>query len=281
MNFSMLKQPLFSQKNGKKNIAAAKLVIMGAVCGDIIGSWYEFAQTKDYNFELFTHRSKFTDDTVCSIGIADALVHQEPFEIRLQYWCRKYPGAGYGGMFRKWIYSDTMEPYNSWGNGSAMRVSAVGAYANTFDETMDLAKKSAEITHNDPEGIKGAQATALAIYLALTGKSKDEIKNAVEEKFDYNLSRRYNDIQPDYGFDVSCQESVPESIIAFLESDDYESAIRKAIAFGGDADTMGAITGGIAAAFYGEIPPYILNECLNRLPDEMKEVISKFNDTIG
>lgn len=279
MNNSIL---IPSQKQkGEKNISSAKLVLLGAICGDIIGSWYEFASTKDYNFKLLTDRSKFTDDTVCSIAIADALIHQEPFEGRLQYWCRKYPRAGYGGMFRSWIYSDTMEPYNSWGNGSAMRVSAVGAYAKSLDEAMDLAKKTAEITHNHPEGIKGAQATALAIYLALIGKNKDEIKDMIEKNFAYELHRKYDDIQPLYSFEVSCQKSVPESIIAFLESDDYESAIRKTIAFGGDADTMGAITGGIAAAFYGEIPSYILNECLNRIPDEMKDVIDKFNSAIN
>lgn len=179
MNNSIL---IPSQKQkGEKNISSAKLVLLGAICGDIIGSWYEFASTKDFNFKLFTNRNRFTDDTVCSIGIADALIHQEPFEGRLQYWCRKYPRAGYGGMFRSWIYSDTMEPYNSWGNGSAMRVSAVGAYSKSLDEAMDLAKKTAEITHNHPEGIKGAQATALAIYLALIGKNKDEIKDMIEK----------------------------------------------------------------------------------------------------
>lgn len=281
MNLSLLIQRLFNSQKGGKNIASAKLVLLGAICGDIIGSWYEFASTKNYNFKLFTDGSKFTDDTVCSIGVADALIHQEPFEGRLQYWCRKYPRAGYGGMFRSWIYSDTMEPYNSWGNGSAMRVSAVGAYAKSLDEVMDLARKSAEVTHNHPEGVKGAQATALAIHLALTGKNKDEIKNMIENTFAYDLHRKYDDIQPLYRFEVSCQESVPQSIIAFLESDDYESAIRKAVAFGGDADTMGAITGGIAAAFYGEIPSHILNECLNRLPDEMKKVINKFNAIIN
>ena len=264
-----------------KNMEAAKLVLLGAVCGDIIGSYYEWESTKDYDFKLFRSESRFTDDTVCSIGIADALIHAEPFEGRMQYWCRKYPRAGYGGMFRRWIYSDTMEPYNSWGNGSAMRVSAVGAYGNSLEEVMELAKRSAEVTHNHSEGIKGAQATAAAIYLALTGKSKSEIKSFIEEKFGYDLSRRYDDIHPDYRFDVSCQGSVPESITAFLESEDYESAIRKAIALGGDADTMAAITGGIAAAFYGEIPDNILKECWDRLPEEMREIIEKFNQKIG
>lgn len=279
MNNSIL---IPSQKQkGEKNISSAKLVLLGAICGDIIGSWYEFASTKDFNFKLFTNRNRFTDDTVCSIGIADALIHQEPFEGRLQYWCRKYPRAGYGGMFRSWIYSDTMEPYNSWGNGSAMRVSAVGAYAKSLDEAMDLAKKTAEITHNHPEGIKGAQAVALAIYFSLEGNSKDFIKNELEYRFDYDLSRDYEDIQKDYHFHVSCQKSVPEAIIAFLISNDYESAVRRAVAYGGDADTQAAIAGSIAAAFYGKIPSYILNECLNRLPDEMKDVIDKFNSAIN
>ncbi len=280
MEFSASIPPFFTSQQSNKNVSSAKLVLLGAICGDIIGSCYEFAATKDYDFNLFTFKSRFTDDTVCSIGIADALIHKEPFEGWLQYWCRKYPRAGYGYMFRSWIYSDTMEPYNSWGNGSAMRVSAVGAYANSLEEVMELAKKSAEITHNHPEGIKGAQATALAIHLALTGKTKEEIKCAIESNFAYDLNRKYDDIQPGYGFDVSCQGSVPESIIAFLESDDYESAVRKAVAFGGDADTMGAITGGIAAAFYGEIPSYILDEGLNRLPEEIKTVINKFNRSI-
>lgn len=161
-----------------------------------------------------------------------------------------------------------------------MRVSAVGACADSLEEVLDLARRSAEITHDHPEGIKGAQATALAIFLALRGHSKNEIKSAIEENFGYDLSRRYDDIHPYYSFDVSCQGSVPESIIAFLESEDYESTVRKAVALGGDADTMAAIAGGIAAAFYGEIPSYILDECLLLLPDDMKSVIATFNNTL-
>lgn len=263
--------------HNEKDIKAARLVLMGAICGDIIGSCYEAHKTKNYDFNLLSEKSRFTDDTVCSIGIADALINGEPFDSRLQYWCRKYPKAGYGGRFRCWILSDVLTPYNSWGNGSAMRVSAVGAYAGSLVEVLDLARRSAEITHNHPEGIKGAQATALAIFMALRGHSKNEIKSAIEENFGYDLSRRYDDIQRYYGFDVSCQGSVPESIIAFLESYDYESAVRKAVALGGDADTMAAIAGGIAAAFYGEIPMHFLDECLTRLPNEMKSVIFKFN----
>lgn len=261
-----------------KNMKAIRLVLLGAVCGDIIGSYYESHSTKYiYDFQLFRDESRFTDDTVCSIAIADALIKKEQFDKALRYWCRKYPRAGYGFMFKRWMKYDDTEPYNSWGNGSAMRVSPIGAYADSLDEVMELSKHSAEITHNHPEGIKGAQATAVAIYLALHGKSKDEIKSVIESTFGYDLSRKYDDVMLRYGFDVSCQGSVPESIISFFESHDYESAIRKAIALGGDADTMGAIAGGIAAAYYGDIPKYILKKSLDRLPDEMKTVIADFN----
>ena len=232
----------------RKNIEAARLVLMGAICGDIIGSWYEFSPTKRYDFELFTEGSKYTDDTVCTIGIADALIHAEPFEQRLKYWCLKYPRAGYGGMFSSWMHSYIKGAYNSWGNGSAMRVSPIGAYAKTMEECLSVAKQSAAITHNHPEGLKGAQAVASAIFLALHGRDKKSIKDFIEKEFGYDLSRHYEDIQRVYSFEVSCQKSVPESIIAFLESTDYESSIRLAVAYGGDADTMAAIAGGIAAA---------------------------------
>lgn len=254
------------------------LVLIGAICGDIIGSSYEFRSTKRLDFKLFKDRSRPTDDTVCSIAVADALMTDRDFVRKLQYWCRKYPRAGYGGNFGWWFRQDAPLPYHSWGNGSAMRVSAVGAIAKSIDEVLELAKESAEVSHNHPEGIKGAQATAIAIYLALEGRSKQEIKDEIETRFAYDLSRKYAEIQPWYQFDVSCQGSVPEAIIAFLESSDYESAVRMAVAYGGDADTQAAITGGIAAAYYGEIPGYILTECLNRLPDDIKEVITKFNN---
>lgn len=252
-------------------------VLIGAICGDIIGSWYEFCSTKRIDFELFTDQSRFTDDTVCSIAIADALMNGNDFVGKLKYWCRKYPKAGYGGNFNWWFRQDAPQPYNSWGNGSAMRVSAVGTFAKSTDETLVLAEQSAAVSHNHPEGVKGAQATALAINLALKGCSKEEIKSKIETLFDYDLNRKYADIQPRYTFDVSCQGSVPEAIIAFLESSDYESALRMAVAYGGDADTQAAIAGGIAAAYYGVIPDYILKECLSRLPLDIKEIISKFN----
>lgn len=261
----------------KNSLHKRSLVLIGAICGDIIGSWYEFSSTKRIDFDLFTDQSRFTDDTVCSIAIADALMNSNDFVGKLKYWCLKYPKAGYGGKFNWWFRKENPKPYNSWGNGSAMRVSAVGAYAKSIDETMELAQQSAIVSHNHPEGIKGAQATALAIHLALIGCTKEEIKAQIETRFGYDLSRPYKDIQPRYTFDVSCQGSVPEALIAFLESSDYESAIRMAVAYGGDADTQAAITGGIAAAYYGVIPEFILKECLTRLPLDIKEIIVKFN----
>ncbi len=257
------------------------LVVMGAICGDIIGSFYEFRATKDHDFPLFTWKSSFTDDTVCTVALADALSRGEEYAGSLRLWCRKYPRAGYGGWFQRWFREDDAPAYNSYGNGSAMRVSAAGAYARSLGEALELAKKSAEITHNHPEGIKGAQAVAAAIYYARKGKSKTEIKEIVEELFGYDLNRTIEEMRPGYRFDVSCQGSVPESIICFLESTDYEDAVRNAVSMGGDADTMGAIAGGIAAAYYKEIPAKILDECLSRLPEEMKETVTAFGQAAG
>lgn len=223
--------------------------------------------------ELCQVDDTFTDDTICTIAVADAVVNQKSFAETLREWCRKYYYADYGTAFRQWIRLENGEPYNSWGNGSAMRVSAAGALANSLEESLGLAQESAEVTHNHPEGIKGAQATASAIYLAKTGSTKDEIKDYIQTKFGYDLERNYKDIQPSYHFDESCQGSVAESIICFLESKDYEDAIRHAIAMGGDADTMAAITGSIAAAYYKAIPEGILTHCLDRLPQEMKNVL--------
>lgn len=261
----------------KLSNVSLSLPLLGAICGDIIGSWYEFCSTKKVDFELFTDQSRFTDDTVCSIAVADALMNGNDFVGKLKYWCRKYPRAGYGGNFNWWFRQDSPQPYNSWGNGSAMRVSAVGAFAKSTDDTLTLAQESAIVSHNHPEGIKGAQATALAINLALKGCTKEEIRTQIETRFGYDLKRKYIDIQPRYTFDVSCQGSVPEAIIAFLESSDFESAIRMAVAYGGDADTQAAIVGGISAAYYGTIPEYILKECLSRLPHDIIDIIVKFN----
>lgn len=261
-------------------ISKAKAVLRGAICGDIIGSLYEWHRTKDYNFKLCTKFSRFTDDTVCSIAVADAITSDMDFTRSLQEWCQKYPNAGYGGKFRRWIVSDNPMPYGSYGNGSAMRVSSAGALATSLEECLSLAEKSSSVTHNHNEGIKGAQAVALAIFLSLEGKDKDYIKQELESRFEYELSRDYNEIQKDYSFQVSCQKSVPEAIIAFLISEDYESAVRRAVAYGGDADTQAAIAGSIAAAYYGEIPDTIINDCMAKLPDDMKDVIAKVDGEI-
>lgn len=264
-------------KDNSKLIEAAKLVVPGAICGDIIGSAYESHPTKNPGFSLLTPKSRFTDDTVCTIALAETLNSDLCYTDVLKQWCRRHINAGYGGTFIRWILSDNINPYNSWGNGSAMRVSAAGAFSRSLDEVMTRSKQSAAVTHNHPEGIKGAQATAVAIYLALRDMDKAGIKSVIEKGFGYDLSRRYTDIQRTYSFDVSCQGSVPEAIIAFLESSDYESAVRLAVALGGDADTQGAIAGGIAAAYYKEIPDSIMKPCLEKLPQDMMTVIDTFN----
>ncbi len=250
--------------------------LCGAIAGDIIGSIYEWNRTKETDFHLFTLSSKFTDDTVMTVANADWLLTGDSLLGIMQDYGNRYPHAGYGGMFRSWLREDEPKPYNSFGNGSAMRVSPVGWAFDTLEETLEAAKQSAEITHNHPEGIKGAQATAACIFLARTGKSKQEIKEYIEQTFGYNLNRTCDEIRPDYHFDVTCQGSVPESIIAFLESTNFESAIRLAVSLGGDADTMGAITGGIAEAYYGGVPEHIRKEVLKRLPNEFIDVMQKF-----
>ena len=252
-------------------------ILLGAIAGDVIGSYYEFMPTRTTDFPLFNGNSThFTDDTVMTVANADWLLTGDSLLGIMQDYGNRYINAGYGGMFFDWLRQDDPKPYNSFGNGSAMRVSPVGWAFDTLEETLEAAKNSAEITHNHPEGIKGAQATAAAIYLARTGKSKQEIKNYVEDIFGYNLNKTCDQIKEYYQFDETCQGTVPESIIAFLESTDYESAIRLTISLNGDADTMGAITGAIAEAYYKEIPGYIKEEVIKRLPDEFITVMQKF-----
>lgn len=254
-------------------------LILGAIAGDVIGSYYEHIRTKDYNFSLFRKRSICTDDTKMTVAVAKWLLETDRSSgslVRLlQDFGRRYPG-GYGRAFLQWVLSDNPQPYNSWGNGSAMRVSPVGWAFDTLEETLEAAKQSAEVTHNHLEGIKGAQATAACIFMGRTGKSKQEIKEYVEQTFGYDMSRTCDEIRPNYRFEVSCQKSVPESIIAFLESADYESAVRLAVSLGGDADTMGAIAGGIAEAYYGEVSDLIKEEVLSRMPEEFIEVMQRF-----
>ncbi|MDR2793704.1 MAG: ADP-ribosylglycohydrolase family protein [Treponema sp.] len=256
---------------------AKEELIIGAIAGDVIGSVYEWRNVKAVDFDLFCHKSTFTDDSVLTVATMDVILNQGSYAGAYRLFGKKYPHKGYGGRFKSWVYSKNPKPYNSWGNGSAMRVSPIGWYGTRIDEVMNEAKKSAEVTHNHPEGIKGSQATAAAIYMARTGKNKDEIKAFITDTFGYDLERKIDDIRPDYEFDVSCQGSVPEAIIAFLESTGFENAIRLAVSIGGDSDTIACITGGIAEAYYQEIPDNIVENVLKILPRELVKIIEKFS----
>jgi ADP-ribosylglycohydrolase len=255
--------------------------MIGAIAGDVIGSPYEHHAIKSADFDLFTPRSRFTDDTVCTIALAEAILTNGDYSVLLKDYCLRFPNAGYGSRFKQWIHSNSSEPYGSYGNGSAMRVSPIGFACTTEKEVLDRAEQSAAITHNHPEGIKGAQAVALAIFLAAHGSDKQTIKAEIQSRFDYDLNRRLDDIRPLYSFDVTCQGSVPESILAFLESNSYEECIRLAVSLGGDADTQACIAGGIAQAFYGTIPEIIETNTLAVLTPEMRETLKKFRDQYG
>lgn len=250
--------------------------MLGAIAGDIIGSVYEHHRIKTTEFPLFSKSSTFTDDTVLTIAVADTILHKIDYADSLKSWGRKYPRAGYGLNFRRWLFSDDSQPYNSFGNGSAMRVSPVGFAFEEIEEVADEAKRSAEATHNHPEGIKGAQATAVAIWLARTGNDKGLIKEFIEDEYDYDLSRTLDEIRPVYDFDETCQGTVPEAIIAFLESENFEDAIRKAISLGGDSDTLACITGGIAEAYYKEFPGEIREKVKETLDEDLLEVVEEF-----
>lgn len=255
--------------------------MLGAIAGDIIGSVHEGSDTKTKEFPLFVADSRFTDDTVLTVAVAEKLLRGGDYVDLFHRYFHAYPLAGYGGSFVRWAGHRQREPYNSWGNGSAMRASAVGTVFDTLDEVLEHAKQSADPTHNHPEGVKGAQATAAAVFLARTGRSKDEIKAHIESAFGYDLSQKLDDIRPAYRFDVSCQGSVPQSIVAFLESTDYEDAVRNAISLGGDADTMACIAGGIAEAFYGGVPEAVAVPARERLDGPLRAVLDEFNLRFG
>ena len=254
--------------------------MLGAILGDMVGSPYEFDRNnyKHKDFPLLSEKSHFTDDTVMTVAVARGLMAgqgdaQKTFA-EVQHEMRRlgkaYPNAGYGGMFGRWLRAEHPQPYGSFGNGSAMRVSAAGWLFDTLDKTLEMAKVTAEVTHNHPEGIKGAQATAAVIFLARTGHSKPEIKQYVEQTFGYDLNRTCDEIRPTYHHVETCQETVPEAIIAFLESVSFEDALRNAVSLGGDSDTLACITGGIAEAFYG-MPQELRDETLKRLPEDIRE----------
>jgi ADP-ribosylglycohydrolase len=255
--------------------------MLGAIAGDIIGSVHEGAGTKTKQFPLFTPESCFTDDTVLTVAVADVLLNGRDFVGTFHDYFHRHPNAGYGGSFIRWARQRSREPYNSWGNGSAMRVSPVGFAFDTLEAVLDGARRSAEVTHNHPEGVRGAQATAAAIFLARQRESKAAIKDYVEKTFGYNLGRRLSGIRLHYYFDVSCQGSVSEALIAFLESDDYEDAVRNAISLGGDADTMACIAGGVAEAFYGGVPEAIATPALAALDAPLRDVTVAFRRRFG
>lgn len=256
---------------------------MGAICGDVIGSHYEFHRIKRKNFPLFPKSARPTDDSVMTVAnmlwLTDPLQH--PLVNCMHLLGRRYPQAGYGKKFSTWLALGDTQPYSSYGNGSAMRVSPVAWIGQSLEDILELARQSAAVTHNHPEGIKGAQATATAIFLARTGHSKEDIRYHIERNFHYNLSRLLADIRPSYGFHSSCQDSVPEAIICFLEGTDYEDTVRNAVSLGGDADTQAAIAGAIAEAFYNGVPDNILTQTWSLLPNDMQDIILRFSNMIG
>ena len=250
--------------------------MLGAIAGDIIGSVYEFAPIKSTEFPLFSLSSTFTDDTVLTVAIADALIYEKDICSTLKEYTKNFPDRGYGRSFFTWAMSDSKAPYNSWGNGSAMRTSPIGFFFKEEKQILEYANRFASVTHNHLHGISGAQAVSLAIFLARNGSGKKEIRRTITSKFDYDLSKSLSDIRPSYQFDVSCQGSIPQAILAFLESSDVENAIRLAISLGGDADTMAAIAGAIAEAFYGGVPDHIAKQTRQRLPKAFLSVIDDF-----
>ncbi|MDZ7642735.1 MAG: ADP-ribosylglycohydrolase family protein [Desulfurivibrio sp.] len=250
--------------------------MLGAIAGDIIGSVYEGRPLKSTDFPLFASHCRFTDDTVLTVAVAAAILGGRSYQETVREFGRRYPAAGYGGSFQNWLASAEPRPYHSWGNGAAMRVSPVGFAFDSEAEVLAQARRSAAITHDHPEGIKGAQATALAVWLARQGYERQALGERLSRQFGYDLDRRLADIRPTYRFDVSCQGSVPEAIIAFLESSSYETAVRNAVSLGGDSDTQACIAGGIAEAFYGGVPAEIAAQARQHLPADLWAVCREF-----
>lgn len=253
--------------------------MLGAITGDIVGSVYEWNNLRSKEFPLFREESRFTDDSILTVATADALMTDLDFASKYRAYGRKYPSS-YGGMFRRWIHDDDLGPYNSFGNGSAMRVSPVAWFYDDEDDVLDAARATAEATHNHPEGIRGAQATALAILRARRGTARAAIRSEIEERYGYDLSASVDAIRETYTFDETCQGTVPEAITCFCEAVDFEDAIRTAISIGGDSDTVAAITGSIAEAKWG-VPEWIANEALTRLDEELRLTVLQFSRSQG
>jgi len=250
--------------------------MLGAITGDIVGSIYEWNNIKTKTFELFSPDCTFTDDTILTVALADTILNNLDYGQVMKRYYSLYPDAGYGGSFHGWATIASTEPYNSWGNGSAMRTSPVGYAYDTLEEVLEKAAYFASFTHSHPEGIKGAQATSAAIFLLRNGTSKDDLKSYISDKFNYDLSKTIDEIRPGYDFDVSCQGTVPQAITAFLESTSYEDAIRNAISLGGDSDTLACICGGIAEAHYGKLPVNISDRAKSCLDDDLRDVVEQF-----
>jgi len=249
--------------------------ILGAIAGDIIGSPYEHYPIKATDFPLFGSACRFTDDTVLTIAVADALLHDGEYARSMEDYYYRYPMVPYGARFHDWASGHDHKPYNSWGNGSAMRVSPVAYAAQNAESVLAEAQRSAEVTHNHPEGVRGAQATALAVFLARTGHTKEAICDQVQDRFGYDLSQTVAQIRPGYSCDLSCQHTVPQAIVCFLDSSGFEETVRNAVSLGGDADTMACIAGSIAAPFYG-VPDWIRQQVLSLLDEPLLEVTQSF-----
>jgi ADP-ribosylglycohydrolase len=246
--------------------------MLGALVGDIVGSLYEFDNHRSKDFPFFGETADFTDDSVLTAAVADALLNGHPPQVAIYHWSLRYPGRGYGGAFSRWLEAGDLAPYGSWGNGAAMRVSPAALIASTLEEALATARRVTEVTHDHPEGIKGALATAHAIFLARCNAGAGAIRREIELHYGYDLDRSVDMIRPGYRFDESSQRTVPEAIVCALEARDFEDAIRNAISIGGDSDTLAAIAGPIAEARFG-IPDDIAREALERVSPEMREVV--------
>ncbi len=250
--------------------------MIGAIAGDIAGSVYEWNNIKTKDFDLFSDKCFFTDDTVLTAALADTILTDKPYDENMRRFYHLYPGAGYGGSFHKWAQNPDQGAYYSWGNGAAMRVSPVGFAYDDLETVLKKAREYTEITHNHPEGIKGGQAVAAAIFLARQGKTRDEIKEYIESQFGYDLSRHVDEIRPGYVFDVSSQGTVPQAVRAFIDSTDFEDALRTAVSLGGDCDTLTCITGGIAQAFYKGVPENIQARVYEILDERLGKITGRF-----
>ncbi len=250
--------------------------MLGAIAGDIIGSVYEAEPIKTKEFPLFGPSCRFTDDTVLTVALADAILSDREYATVMKSYFRRFPKAGYGTLFHRWAVSPGMQPYNSYGNGAAMRISPAGWAFDTLEETLDNARRFTEATHDHPEGIRGALATAAAVFLARAGRSKEELRSYIERTFQYDLSRPLDVIRPGYYFDATCQGTVPQALRAFLESRDFEDAVRNAVSLGGDSDTLACITGAVAEAYYSGVPAFIADRVWEILDRDLKEVTLRF-----